>query len=279
VADLRFVAPTTIADALGELGEEGAIAVGGGTSIGLLVKNRLVDASKLVYLGRVRELAGVHLDGEARVGATTTLRELSRSAVVADALPVLADAAGRIGNPRVRSLATAGGALVHGDPRQDLPPVLLALSAIAHLASASGTRSVPLSEFFLGFMETACAPDELVTSVSVPLDPSRRAHYIRYTPGSEDDYPTVGVAATVSVAPDGAVTAATLALGGVAEHALAVPEASQLVGGRPDAGAIRALGEVAAAAARPTDDQRGSSGYKRAMVEVMTRRAFEACLG
>jgi carbon-monoxide dehydrogenase medium subunit len=242
------------------------------------VKNRLVEASKLVYLGHVRELAGIHLDGEARIGAGTTLRELSRSAVVADALPVLGDAAGRVGNPRVRSLATTGGALVHGDPRQDLPPVLLALSATAHLASASGTRSVPLSEFFLGFMETACAPDELVTSVSVPLDPSRRAHYIRYTPGSEDDYPTVGVAASVSVAPDGVVTAATLALGGVAEHALEVPDVSGLVGVRPDADALRSIGEAAAAAARPSDDQRGSAGYKRAMIEVMTRRAIEACL-
>ena len=278
MAEFAFVAPGSLAEACAELAEEGSLALGGGTAIGLLVKNRLVDASKLVFLSGVAELGGLSVNREARIGASTTLRELARAEAVRAALPVLADAAGRVGNPRVRSLATLGGALVHGDPRQDLPPVLLALSGIVHLESASGARELALSEFFLGFMETACAPDELVTASTVPLDPTRRAHYVRYTPGSEDDYPTVGVAAALSLAEDGSVSAASLALGGVAEHAFSVPDAAGLVGSRPGKDAISALGRAAAAASRPTDDQRGSAGYKRAMVEVMTRRAVTACL-
>ena len=273
-----FVRPRTLAEACAELAEEGSLALGGGTAIGLLVKNRLVEASKLVDLSGVAELGGLSVNGQARIGASTTLRELARAEVVRTRIPVLADAAGRVGNPRVRSLATLGGALVHGDPRQDLPPVLLVLSATAELASAAGVREVALSEFFLGFMETACAPDELVTGITVPLDPTQRAHYVRYTPGSEDDYPTVGVAAALSFAEDGSVTAASLALGGVAEHAFSVPDAVDLVGSRPDPDAIAALGRRAAAASRPSDDQRGSAGYKRAMVEVMTQRALAACL-
>lgn len=278
MAEPAFVAPTTLAEALRELADEGALALGGGTSLGVLMKNRLVEPEKLVFLGKVAGLAGIRVDNELRIGGTTTLRELTISPEVAAHAPMLAEAAGQVGNARVRAIATVGGALVHGDPRQDLPPVLLALGASAELTGGEGTRTVPLTAFFLGFMETACREDELVTAVHVPLAAGRSMHYIRYTPGSDDDYPTVSVAAVLGFADDGTISAASLALGGVGACAFLVPEADGLLGVAPSEEGFAAVADAAEAAADPTDDQRGSAQYKRQMVRVMTRRALAACV-
>ena len=256
------------------------MALAGGTSMVLLLKNRLVQPSKLVWLGRVRELGGIDLlpGGGLRVGANVRVGELSRSELVLREAPALARAASSVGNPRVRAVATIGGALAHADPRQDLPPVLLALGATVALASPSGSRQVPLERFFLGFMETTVEPGELITEVVVPPAPGRRLAYARYTPGSEDDYPTVGAAASVIMG-NGLVERAAVALGGVGPTALLVPGLDGLLAGTtPGQAELRAAAEAAEAAVRPTDDQRGSAAYKRAMAGVFTRRVLESCL-
>jgi carbon-monoxide dehydrogenase medium subunit len=274
-------APDTLADALGELDHENTLAVGGGTSIALMLKNRLIEPDRLVYLGRIASLSGIDEQGPEtiRLGATTTLLQTIRSPLVNSALPSLASAARKVGNPRIRSVATIGGAIVHGDPRQDLPPVLLSLGATAHIVGPRGERAVPLSEFFLGFMESAAEEDELVTELTIPRVVGQRSQYTRFTPGSDDDYPTVGVAVTLVVGPDATVTEARIALGGVDGTAiLATEAASLLVGSRPTDDLIAAVAEKAAQASNPSDDQRGSESYKRAMVEVWTRRTLKACL-
>ena len=246
-----------------------------------MLKNRLIEPERLVYLGKIPGLSGISesSDGTVRLGATTTLRELNRSALVNARFPSLAQAAGQVGNPRVRAVATLGGAIVHSDPRQDIPPVLMSLGATARIIGAEGVREVPLSGFFFGFMETAASEDELVTEVTVPFDPTARSRYARFTPGSEDDYPTVGVAVSLAVSDDGEVTGARIALGGVDGMAILASEAATLlVGSRPDSERIAAAAAAAAAACSPSDDQRGSESYKRAMVEVWTRRTVSACL-
>lgn len=273
--------PTTVADALGELGHENTLAVGGGTSIALMLKNRLIEPDRLVLLNQVPTLSGIEElpGGTVRIGATSTLLELMHSPLVNGVIPMLSYAASRVGNPRVRSVATIGGAIIHGDPRQDLPPVLLALGATAHIVGPSGERDVPLSEFFIGFMESAAGEDELVTEVTVPRAEGQRTHYTRFTPGSDDDYPTVGVAIAMTLDGDGSVKDARIALGGVDSTAfLATDAAALLIGSRPTDEVIVAVGQRAAEAANPSDDQRGSESYKRAMVDVWTRRTISACL-
>lgn len=291
-----FRAPDTVADALGELRDEGSVAVAGGTSLAILLKSGLLDARRLVYLGRIRELGGAgerpatgkqpgdaaRAAGEVRLGATLTLRQLCRSPVVRTRLPALAAAAAQVGNPRVRAVATVGGAVVHADPRQDLPPALLVLGARVVIAgpaeNAAGRRELPLAGFHRGFMETELAEGELVTEILVPWEPDLKAAYRRFTPGSADDFPAVSVAAAVSAGPDGTVRSARIALGGVGPAAiLADAAAGLLTGQRLTAGAIAAAAAAAAAAARPWDDRHGSAAYKRQMVEVWTRRTLESC--
>lgn len=273
--------PDSLQGALEELACEGSVALAGGTSLVLMLKQDLVPASRVVWLGRIGELRGISTrsSGELVIGATTTVAEIAASGEVQRLQPALAEAAAKVGNPRVRAVATLGGALVHADPRQDLPPVLLALGARAAVRGQEGEREVPLERFFSGLMETDVKDGEILTRVTIPAPPpGTRSVYMRFTPASQDDFPTVGVAAALELGPDGDVRRAAIGLGGVAGRPVLVAEADRILGGRPgDA----ELGELAAAAERACDpiaDQRGSPAYKRAMARVWTRRAVERLL-
>ncbi len=261
-------------------GEGEAIAMGGGTSVAMLLKSNLISPDRIVWLAAVpalRQLT-VAADGGLTIGATVTLRELAAADPVRHHAPALAYAASRVGNPRVRAVATLGGALVHGDPRQDIPPVLLALEARVRLAGPAGEREIPVAGFHTGFLETTLADAELVTHIIVPAARGRRSVYARFTPGSADDYPTVGVAATAVRGDDGRVTRVVLALGGVGPTPLLVPEAGQLAGLEPGADDIEAVAAAAEQVADPVADRLGSVRYKKAMAREWTRRALHACL-
>jgi aerobic carbon-monoxide dehydrogenase medium subunit len=280
-ADLSFRAPLTLGDAVAELASDpDAIAMGGGTSVSLLLKNYLIEPRTIVWLGRIPGLRRLEASpgGDVSIGGTVTLREIAGSGAIRRQFPALAYAASRVGNPRVRAVATLGGALAHSDPRQDVPPILDALDARVAIAGPAGAREVPVAGFHTGFMETVLAEDELVTGVVVPGVPGRRAAYARFTPGSADDFPTVSAAASVVRADDGRVASAILALGGVGPAPLLVPEAAWLTGIIPGAGEIEAVAEAAEAAADPFDDQRGSARYKKAMAREWAARVLRACL-
>lgn len=282
---VAFVTPTTVADAVGEMAAGTATVLAGGTSVALLIGQNLLAPSKLLCVTRIPELRSIDFDaarGEVRIGAAVTLRELATSQEIRTAFPSLVAAARAVGNPRVRSVATVGGAVAHSDPRQDLPPVLLSLDARVSLSGPRGSREVPLSGFATGFMETNLRPDELVTGIVLPLVGGRRSHYARFTPQSVADYPTVGVAASVTCDDAGMIIDARVAIAGVASTALEVADASLLVGAASEADDIEdVVGEVARLAGNdgePIDDRLGSARYKQAMASVWTRRALLACL-
>jgi aerobic carbon-monoxide dehydrogenase medium subunit len=292
-ADLAFSAPATLHEALGELaGAEDVIAMGGGTSVGILLKNDLIAPRKIVWLARIPELRRLayraegtdgadgtgDTGGELLIGATVTLRELARSEVIRQKFPALAYAASRVGNPRVRAVATVGGALTHSDARQDVPPILYALRARIRIQSLRGSREIPVHDFHTGFMETVLAEDELLTQVVIPAVPGCRAAYGRFTPGSHDDYPTVNAAASIVRDNGGRVTSAVLALGGVASTPLLVGGAASLIGTVPGQAGVASAAAAAEAAASPHDDQRGSARYKKAMAREWAGRVLRACL-
>jgi carbon-monoxide dehydrogenase medium subunit len=280
-ADPVFTAPSSLSEAVAELaGAQDAVAMGGGTSIALLLKNDLIIPSKIVWLARVPGLRRITPgpDGELLIGATVTLREMAAEPALRHRFPALAHAAAQVGNPRVRAVATVGGALVHADPRQDLPTSMLALGARLRITGPAGDREIPLDGFHTGFMETTLAEDELITQVVIPAVPGRRAAYVRFTPGSADDYPTVSAAASLARGADGRVTHAALSLGGVGGTALLAAAASALVGRLPGPAELDAVAEAAADETSPFDDQRGSARYKKAMAREWSRRVLRACL-
>lgn len=280
---LAFRVPTTVPEALDDIADGESTVLAGGTSVALLIGQALIEPSKLVLLTRIPALRSLTVDLDARLvrmGAAVTLREIAVHSEIRAAFPALAAAAGAVGNPRVRSVATVGGALAHADPRQDLPPVLLALGAQVTIAGPSGTRTVPLAGFATGFMETTLGPDELIVEVALPLLAGQRSHYARFTPQSMADYPTVGVAAALRWGEDDTILEAAVALGGVGATAIGVDDARLLAGVAASEvhDAIAEVAQRAADVAEPSDDRRGSAAYKRAMVTVWTERALVSCL-
>lgn len=278
---VRFEAPSTVDAVLGALEDEEAMLLGGGTLIALLLKSRLITPSTLVSLSKVESLKElmVREDGSLWIGAGVTIAALARSVEVQRDFAPLALAASEVGNPRVRSVATVGGHLAHADPRQDLPPVLLAFGARVSVASTGGCREMPMDDLVLGLMETSLDDKELILGVTVPARAGCSGTYLRYKPVSTEDYATVSVAVELALGPDERVERAVVALGGVGPVALLVAEAGaalagQEVGEETMAAAAAAVREAVA----PTDDQRGSAAYKVEMAGLFTRRALAGAL-
>lgn len=276
---MRLEQPADLEGVLAALEAPGSMLVAGGTSVSLLLKHRLVAPERLVALRHVDALSAIeaHPDGSLFVGATATLRAIAHAPEIRAGFPALAGAAAQVGNPRVRSVATLGGHLAHADPRQDLPPVLLALDGRVIAAGPRGRREIPMASLAIGLMETCLDDDEVILGVRVP---PRRADsvgaYVRYTPVSAEDYPTVAVAVELSLGPGGLVRAARVAVGGAGPTARLIEEAAALLEGRSlDAAAREAAGAAVAGSVSPVGDQRGSPAYKAAMAALWTRRALE----
>ena len=281
--DFIFHAPTSLDEALSLLDEHGEDArpIAGGTAMVNLLKQNLVYADHLVGLGKVPGLRGItRSNGDLRIGALTRHREVERSADIAEAAPLLAEAYSRVATVRIRNMATVGGGLTHADPAQDPPPALMALGARIVLASSGGTRELPVEDLFVDYYETALEPGELLTEVIVPVQPSdARGVYLKFLPRTEDDYATVAVAALARVE-NGACADVQVALGAVAPTPVRATAVEAALEGQPVTGdAIRLAAEAVADQVDPLPDFRGSAEYKRDMAVVFTRRALEQVLG
>lgn len=275
----EYVAPRTLEEVLDLLADapEDTLLLAGGTSAVLMMKQDLLAPARVVALGRVEELKGLEArpDGSLRLRAGLTLAELGQAPAVASAYPVVARTARLIGNVRVRSVATLGGHLAHGDPAQDLPPVLMALGARVKAVSRRGTRWIPLEELYRDYMTTALEPDEVLTEVELPPPPpGLKAAYVKFTPRSRDDYATVGVACAL-VVEDGICRRAAIALGGVGPTPLRIRAAEAVLEGQvPTPERIAEAARLAEEGVEPWDDLRGSAAYKRAMSRVWTARVL-----
>src|SRR6185436_16145112 len=131
--------------------------------------------------------------------------------------PALAETFGHVATVRIRNQATVGGNLAHADPAQDPPPMLIALGAQIVLQGPAGARTLPLDEFFVGYLTTTLQPAEVLTAVRLPpLPADTRATYVKFLPRTQDDYATVSVGATLRLDGDGRCSEVRVALGGVA---------------------------------------------------------------
>lgn len=270
-----------MSEALRSIVKEDSIFLGGGTATALLYKTRLIEPSRVVWLGRISELGAIERDEESlRIGAMSTMASIASSREVISLFPGVARASGVIGNARVRAMATLGGGLAHADPRQDVPPALIAVDAKVLIRSSSRTREVSLADFYQGFLETVLESDELITQVVIPIIETRRSAYLRYTPTTEGDYPTVGVGASLDFGSDGkTIVGARIALCGVGQvPIIAMEAANSLVGKKAGEESFEAAGSLAQQVVLPHDDERGSAAYKKEMSKVMVSRTLGECL-
>lgn len=279
----EFVQPEQVEDVLSAIADSDGFDVmlwGGGTSTVLMMKQGLIAPERLVGLNRLTQFAEIKQrpDGGIELGAGVRIRQLEKSELLRRILPCVAETAAGIGNVRVRNAAMLGGHLVHADPAQDLPPLLLTLDAEIHLASSDGQRTLPINEFFVDTMETAIQPNELLTKVVIPAEAvARRSRYVKFAPRSLDDYATVGVACSVNIDSNGVCTTARVAVGGAGPTAARFPDAEELLVGKElTADVCKAAANIVGEQVEPWDDARGTADYKRAMSRVWVERTLRS---
>jgi carbon-monoxide dehydrogenase medium subunit len=281
VKTFDYSAAGSIDEALAALKEYGDDVefIAGGTSLILMMQQGLVQPAKVVGLGNIKDLRGIKRssDGGLEVGAMTTHRQLETSPEAFAFAAALPQSLGVIATIRIRNQATLGGNLVHADPAQDPPPVLIALDATVDVVSADGgARAIPMESFFTDFFETALGEEELLRSVKVPPMPKGSVlAYKKFLPRTEDDYATVSVAVRLGVDDAGVCTDLRIGLGALATTPLrAKAVESALLGQKLTASIIREAAALVRDEVDPLDDVRGSAGYKREMARVWTERTI-----
>jgi carbon-monoxide dehydrogenase medium subunit len=281
MAEPEFFRPDTVDEAVRLLAEggEGARALSGGATLVALMNARLVEATRLVSLAGIPELAEAATlsDGTVRIGAMRRHRQTASETAFAGGQAVLARAAARIANPPVRSMGTIGGSISFADPAADYPPALVAADARVEIAGPEGRREVPAEEFFLGWYMTALEPGEIVTAVLVPPAAEGSVGHYEKLARVAGDYALASVAVTLTLDPDGTIAALRMAVGGCGGGPIRVPEAeAALIGVRPDQAARTEAGALLTAALDPVDDVRGSADYRRRVAPRLMAKALLA---
>jgi carbon-monoxide dehydrogenase medium subunit len=278
----EYLRPSSLEEACAMLAapDGPAKALAGGTDLLLQMRLGALRPHALVSLRDVPGLDFVRLDadGGLAIGAATSLAALEGSPEVKEAFPAIAEAASFVGSRQVRSRATVGGNLCNAAPSADTAPILIAYGAEAVITDGRAERRVPLEDFFTGPGETVLGPGELLKAIAVPAPPD--ASFGKYLKSfrSAMDCCTVGVAVCVVVAPGSVVVRdVRVALGAVAPTPIRarVCEGS-LIGRELDDALIARAGAEAAGEAQPIDDLRASAGYRKILVDVLSRRALTA---
>jgi carbon-monoxide dehydrogenase medium subunit len=276
----EYVAATSLDEAISALeryGDDGKVLAGGQSLIPLM-KLRFAVPAALVDINRIPELedAPAEGDGHLRIGARVRHKTCERSSLLRGRYGTLGETARLVSDPIVRNMGTVCGSLAHADPQGDWGSALLAMRGEVVARGPGGTRTIPVSDLFHGPFTTALEPTEIITEVRVP-DPGPRAGgtYLKLE-RKVGDFATVGVAVHVALS-NGSVGRAGIALTGVGPGNVLASAAGDSLAGRPlDDGAIREAARLAAEAATPPDDVRGTAEYKRRVVRVFTERGLRA---
>jgi carbon-monoxide dehydrogenase medium subunit len=265
-ARFAFARATSVDEALAMLAEHGdeAKLLAGGHSLLPLMKLRLATPSVLVDINDVTDLVGVELDGDqVVVGALTRHCDLVTSPVLREHLPLLGAAAEAVGDPQVRHRGTIGGSIAHGDPASDLPAAVLALGGTITVQGPSGVRSVDADDFFLGFLETTLAQDEMITELRFPRCTGVGWAFEKFNKRAQD-WAIVGVAAVGGSRPGvGLVNMAATPV-----RATSVEAAMRAGATNEDAAAL------ADAESDPSSDLNASAEFRRHLARVLVGRAL-----
>jgi len=270
-AAFSYARADSVDEAIALLAEHGdeAKLLAGGHSLLPLMKLRLATPSVLVDVGRLDELSYVREAGdEIAIGGLTRHHVVETDPLLRRHVPLLSAAAGEVGDPQVRHRGTLGGSLAHGDPASDLPAVLLALRGSVVVRGSGGERTIAADDFFRDFLETALAPDEIITEVRVPKTGDVGWAFEKFNKRAQD-WAIVGVAAVGGSQPG----VALVNMGATPIRAAGV-EAALRAGASPaDASATAADGT------EPTSDLNASSEFRRHLARVLVGRALTSVAG
>jgi aerobic carbon-monoxide dehydrogenase medium subunit len=271
--------PTTRSEALALLDtyEDEAKLLAGGQSLVPLLNMRLAQPAHLVDINRLPDLAYIREeDGYLAIGTLTRHRDVERSPLVRRYCPLLSQAITFVGHAPIRSRGTIGGSLAHADPAAELPVVLQALGGHIVAESSVGSRNIASEAFFTGQLQTALTGTELLIEARFPIAPPRTGTAFCEVSRRHGDFALVGVAAQLSLHENGTVSAAHLALMGVAETPLRIQEAEAiLLDQQPSEALFNAVAERICADLDPASDLHASAEYRRSVAGVLVVRALQ----
>ena len=248
---------------LAEHGEDAKL-LAGGHSLLPLMKLRLAAPALLVDVGRIRELSYVRDGGDhVAIGALTRHCDLENAGLARAEVPLLAHVAAGVGDPQVRHRGTIGGSLAHGDPASDLPAACLALGATFVARGRNGERTIAADDFFVGFLQTALAPDEVLTEVRVPKQAGAAWGWQKFTRRAQD-WAIVGVAAVRN-------GSARVALVNMDDHPVRARGVEEALA---SGASIEEAARRAAEGVSPPTDLNGDVAYRTHVAEVLVRRAL-----
>ena len=273
---MKYLEPETLDEAITALaGADDARCLAGGATLVAMLNAELVDPSVLVGLRRIQALRGISRTANGiRIGAMTTHNEIAVDERLVGAAAVLRSAAGQIAHDAIRHVGTIGGSIAHADPSADWPTAITAADATIEIASAGGTRTVSVDEFFVGYLQTAAQPGEILTAIDIPAGPKNaRGHYLKFS-RVDGDYATVSIAIVLAMAGKRCeyIRFAAGACGATPIRVAAAED--RLLGTELAVEDIAEAGELLAAAADPVSDVRGSAEYRRLLIPRLLNRAI-----
>lgn len=272
----RYEAPSSLSDTIAMLRDGGDYAkvLAGGQSLVPLMKLRFASPELVVDINNVPGL-GYHRadpDGTLHIGALCRHVDLERSALLASTQPTMAAAAPLIADPIVRNRGTLVGSLCHADPQGDWASVVLALGGSVVAQGPGGKRSIPMADFVTGPFQNVLEPAEIAVEAVIPAAQGTRSGGYLKLERRVGDFATVGVAVAIETS-GGTVSRAGIALTGVGGSTIGATAAAEALAGQPlSADSISRAADLAAEAARPRTDHRGSAEYKRHIVRTFVQR-------
>jgi carbon-monoxide dehydrogenase medium subunit len=281
-ARFRYEAPHSLDEAISLLHDGGDYVkvLAGGQSLVPMMKLRFASPDMLVDINNVPGLAyhRADPDGTLRIGALCRHADLEFSDLLPGAQPTMAAAAPLVADPLVRNRGTLVGSLCHADPQGDWASVMLALGGSVIAQGPGGRRAIPLTEFVTGPFETTLGHDEIAVEAVVPAAKGVRAGGYLKLERRVGDFATVGTAVAIETA-GGTVIRAGIALTGVGGSTIDCADAAAALNGKPlTADSIAEAAELAASAAQPKTDHRGTAEYKRHLVRVFVSRILGGTL-
>jgi carbon-monoxide dehydrogenase medium subunit len=277
--EFEYAAPATLQEALRLIAGGSGKILAGGMSLIPMMKLRLASPGNVVDLGRVPGLKHISESagsghGVVHIGAMATHHEIETSAVTRSRCPLLAEAAGSIGDTQVRNMGTIGGSIAHADPAADYPAALLALEATVRLVSAHSDRTVAAADFFLDAFTTAIEPGEIVLEALVPAEDTSEGYKYEKAAHPASGFAVVGVAVRVKKSA-GKISMARIAVTGMGPHAFRDFAAEKLLEGGADAAKAAA---VVGEGQETNSDLYASGDYRRHLARVHAARALAAAI-
>jgi carbon-monoxide dehydrogenase medium subunit len=279
-ADFEYRCPASLDEAvslLGEYGEDAKI-LAGGHSLLPLMKLRLASPRLLIDLGSVQGMSYIRDAGDRiAVGAMTPYATLETSDLLGHRAPLLAQAAGMVGDQQVRNRGTLGGALAHADPAGDMPVIVTALGGTMRVRSSRGERTINAADFFTDIFTSALKPDEILWEISIPAHAAAAQDYQKFQRRAID-WAIVGAAVSVERT-NGSIVSASVVLTNVGSKPARASAVEQALAGQPaNADTVRTAAEQAAEGLSPSAELYASSEYKAHLARVLTRRALTTAL-